>query len=486
MAGGAAHGHRQCGCQPAVFGQTRRVLLTLTTTHRPATDLGFLLHKNPARAQSLDTSQGTAHVLYPQADEDRCTVALLLEVDPVALARGGTVLAQYVNDRPYAASSMLAVALGKAFGTARQGRCKERPDLVSQAIALEVHLPSLACSGGARLAERVFAPLGWQVQATEIDLDQTRPDWGRSRYLDVRLRGTLRLADALNQLYVALPVLDDAKHYWVGIEEIDKLLRAGRGWLAEHPERELIAHRYLARRRHYAREAMARLAESEGVEPEELDNAPDGPCGEAPDLDRTALAQQRQEAVLAALAGSGARRVVDLGCGDGALLPALLDQHAEVLGVDVSHRSLEFAARRLGLDRMPERQRARIGLHQSALTYLDDRLVGFDAGVLMEVIEHVDLDRLPALESAVWGHARPLTLLVTTPNAEYNTRYPGLSGGQLRHRDHRFEWTRAQFADWCQRMASTYGYRVEHRPVGDIDPVHGCSSQFAVFTRQQA
>jgi 3' terminal RNA ribose 2'-O-methyltransferase Hen1 len=481
------------------------VLVTLSTTHVPATDLGFLLHKNPERAQQVDVSTGTAHVFYPEANEHRCTAALLLEVDPIGLVRTaraggaeGAALAQYVNDRPYAASSLLAVALGKVFSSARRGVSKERPELVDVALPLEVHVPALSCRGGPEMAHRYFAPLGWEVEATAVPLDETLPEWGDSRYVDVRLTGELRLADALNHLYVALPVLDDAKHYWIGNDEIEKLLRAGSGWLATHPERDLITRRYLGHRTALTRRAIERLAEVDDAEVEALDDATapalaaaGGP--QTTDADETAdrpvpLALQRHGAVLAALRSAGAQRVIDLGCGAGALLPALLAERAftEILGVDVSARALEIAARRLRLDRLPERQRARINLLQSGLTYTDARLRGYDAAVLMEVIEHLDLDRLPALEHAVFGAATPTTVVVTTPNVEYNVRFDNLPAGTFRHRDHRFEWTRQEFADWASVIADRYGYGARLLGVGDEDPDVGTPSQMAVFTRGAA
>jgi 3' terminal RNA ribose 2'-O-methyltransferase Hen1 len=465
------------------------VLLTLSTTHVPATDLGFLLHKNPGRAQTVEVSTGTAHVFYPEADDTRCTAALLLEVDPVALvrrARGseGSGLGQYVNDRPYAASSMLAVALGKVFASARRGVSKERPDLVGTAIPLEVHVPALSCSGGPAMARRFFAPLGWQVDATPIALDDAFPEWGDSRYLDLRLTGTLTVADAVNHLYVGLPVLDDGKHYWVGTDEIDKLLRAGEGWLGTHPDRQLITQRYLAHQGSFTRAALARLAEVDDVEPEALEDPPAAADDATPDRP-VPLARQRHTAVLTALREAGATRVVDLGCGSGALLPALLAERSfsEVVGVDVSHRALEDAARRLHLDRMPERQRARLTLLQGALTYTDARLRGYDAAVLMEVVEHVDPERLPALEHAVFAAAAPGTVVVTTPNAEHNVRYEALAAGAFRHRDHRFEWTRAEFADWAGAVAARHGYAVSVGGVGGDDPEVGPPTQLAVFTR---
>jgi len=462
------------------------VLLTITTTRAPATDLGYLLHKHPDRLQSFAVSAGEAHVFYPEATPERCTAALLLEVDPVALVRGpagkstknsDTALAQYVNDRPYAASSMLAVAIKEAFRTALTGRCDARPDLAAARIPLTIRVPALRCRGGARLADSVFAPLGWSVDARSQPLQPA--EWGDSAYLDLRLTGEFRLADVLNHLYVLLPVLDDAKHYWVSTEEVDKLIRAGGDWLAGHPEKELITRRYLSHQHKLTRSALARLAEADDTEPEELDNAVD----EAGSEEHKPLAVQRREAILAVLREIGARRVGDLGCGAGALTRDLLaDKQIEhVTAVDVSARALQLAARQLKLDQMPDNKRERLTIFQSSLTYRDDRLAGLDAAVLMEVIEHVDPEWLPALERAVFGFAKPATILVTTPNAEYNPHFATLEPGALRHRDHRFEWTRAEFGAWAKNAARNHGYQVRFLPVGPEHPDAGPPTQLAVF-----
>ncbi|MGR3934053.1 3' terminal RNA ribose 2'-O-methyltransferase Hen1 [Streptomyces sp. BRA346] len=509
------------------------MFLTISTTgtiERPATDLGFLLHKHPDKAQRFSTSHGTAHVLYPEADAERCTAALLLEVDPVALVRRGrgkgrggapdSALAQYVNDRPYAASSLLAVALSTVFSSALRGHCKARPELPERPLPLRIAVPALPARGGAALVERLFAPLGWAVTAEPVPLDERFPQWGDSRYVRLVLEGELRLADALRHLYVLLPVLDDAKHYWVAPDEVDKLLRSGEGWLEHHPEQRLITNRYLARRWSLTRSALerlelARLAETDDAEVEEIDNAveelavecaeQEGQTEQAGQTEPTEqgereevepegestprpvpLAVRRREAILDALRAAGASRVLDLGCGQGQLLGELLKdaRFTEIVGVDVSIRALNEAARRLRLDRMPERQSTRLKLTQGSLAYTDSRLTGYDAAVLSEVIEHVDPPRLPALEYAVFGAARPTVVVVTTPNVEYNVRWESLPAGQVRHPDHRFEWTREQFRDWARAVAERHGYVVEFRPVGPEDPEVGAPTQLALFRQE--
>jgi 3' terminal RNA ribose 2'-O-methyltransferase Hen1 len=480
------------------------VLLTISTTRHPATDLGYLLHKHPDRVQEFAQSIGQAWVFYPEATDERCTAALLLDVDPIRLVRSRDrtapdfSLGQYVNDRPYAASSLLAVAMADVFRTARTGRCDARPELAAGPLPLELTLPALRCRGGAELAHRLFGPLGWQVEAETVPLDEEFPEWGESRYVRLTLRGEVRLAEALNHLYVLLPVLDDAKHYWMASDEVDKLIRAGEGWLAAHPDRTLIARRYLGRRATLTRTALAQLAElgddtEESLEPpvEEEPAAEEAPVTEAPATEaavtqapkRTPLNSARREAVVGVLEELGARSVLDLGCGSGQLVGALLarPQFGRIGATDVSAHALAMAARKLRLDRMPDAKRARLSLFQSSLTYRDARFAGYDAAVLMEVIEHVDPPRLAALERVVFGDARPGHVIVTTPNSEYNVNYEFLTG--LRHPDHRFEWTRAEFHAWAGDVCAQYGYRVEFRPVGDDDPALGPATQMGVFHR---
>ncbi|MYR85442.1 3' terminal RNA ribose 2'-O-methyltransferase Hen1, partial [Streptomyces sp. SID685] len=329
---------------------------------------------------------------------------------------------------------------------------------------------------------------GWRVDAEPVPLDTEFPQWGDSRYVRLVLASeTLTLAEALRHLYVLLPVLDDAKHYWVSADEVDKLLRAGEGWLPGHPEQQLITSRYLSRRWSLTRQArealeLVRLAEADDSEVEEIDNA----VGEETEAEEkpTPLAVRRRAAIVGALRAAGAARVLDLGCGQGQLVQELLKdiRFTEIVGVDVSVRALTIAARRLKLDRMGERQASRVQLMQGSLAYTDKRLKGYDAAVLSEVIEHLDLPRLPALEYAVFGHARPRTVVVTTPNVEYNVRWETLPAGHVRHGDHRFEWTRAEFRAWATDVAERHGYDVEFAPVGPDDPEVGPPTQLALFT----
>jgi 3' terminal RNA ribose 2'-O-methyltransferase Hen1 len=461
------------------------MLLTITTTHSPATDLGYLLHKNPASFQTAKLPFGQAHVFFTEASDDRCTAAVILDVDPVALVRRSDAgsLRQYVNDRPYVASSLLSVALARLFGTAMGGRSKERPELAASEIPLEVRIPVIAARGEDGLLERLFGPLGYEVEATRLPLDETFPSWGESDYFSVRLQRKCRLSELLSHVYVLIPVLDDEKHYWVGDDEVGKLLRRGEEWLPAHPERELIVTRYLKRQRSLTQDALARLAEEDQLDPD-ADEARHAQEEELVE-ERIGLNRQRLETVLSTLKELGARRVLDLGCGEGRLLRLLIDDRSfeEIVGVDVSQRVLQIAARRLQLDRLPLNRQGRITLFQSSLIYRDRRLAGYDAAALIEVIEHLDPFRLEAFERVVFEQAKPGAVVVTTPNAEYNVLFETLPAVEFRHADHRFEWRRDQFAGWAEAVAARHGYSVSFDGIGPADPTLGTPAQMAVFTR---
>jgi len=463
------------------------VLLTLTTTQSPATDLGYLLGKNPARTQSFDLTFGRAHVYYPEATAERCTAALLLDVDPVALVRRGTkdegfALSQYTNDRPYVASSFMSVAIGRVFGQALQGKSRDRQALADQDLPLEARIAAVPIRGGEAFVRALFEPLGYEVSIERYELDADFPQWGQAGHATLALRGRVRLCSLLRHLTVLIPVLDDKKHYWVGDAEIEKLLARGEGWLSEHPERDIITERYLKHQRSLTRSALRRLSEGhDDPEFRDVRRQREEEQLEAP----LTLNEQRMEAVLGALRRNGVRRVVDVGCGEGKLLRKMVRDKAfeQILGMDVSFMALERAKARLHLAEASERQKARVQLIQGSLTYRDARLSGFDGACAVEVIEHIDASRLEAFEQALFAAARPGCVVVTTPNVEYNTRFESLPEGKLRHRDHRFEWTRAEFEAWAQGVAQRHGYEVEFEPIGPLDAEVGAPTQMGVFSR---
>ncbi len=452
------------------------MLLTITTTYKPATDLGYLLHKHPRRAQPFDLSFGRAHVFYPEAAEERCTAALLLDLDAVGLKRRRKALPDYVTDRPYVASSFTSVAIARVFGTALKGRCAARPQLVTRPIPLRAEICVLPCRGGDQLLCDLFQPLGYAVTARSHRLDEKFPEWGDSPYYTVALEANIPLKDLLTHLYVLIPVLDDDKHYFVSQSEIDTLMRRGKGWLSSHPKRDLIVDRYLKHQHTLTREAF-RLMDDLPIDLVVKDN-------ELVVENNLRLNRQRCDAALQALEISRAQSVLDLGCGEGRFTQILVDhpQFTKILGMDISHRALRGAKKRL--DRLPRTQRARIEFIHGSLFYRDLRLDGYDAAVLLEVIEHLAPARLPVFERVVFEYARPNTVIVTTPNADFNIRWTSLPAGQFRHPDHRFEWSREQFQNWARGVAEKFKYSVAFKSIGPVDPEVGPPTQMAVFTEK--
>lgn len=441
----------------------------------PATDVGYLLHKHPDRVQRFPTSQGVATVFYPIADDDRCRIAMHVDGTGIRPTRdSGT--SRYVTAAPYEASTRMVVALGKVFGDALAGRCHQRPELVDRTWDLTIRAAAVPCAGGpdnlsgpdnpratdTLSAEDLFEPLGWTVEMTREAL--VPAEWGSSDHGVLTVRGSFRVVDALRHLAVLVPVLARDKHYFVDDAEIEKLVRLGDSWLPAHPHAAAITRAYLKNLPGLAERAIIMVSGA------------DAPAAGVTDT-RKRLSHNRTEEVVGLLSASGARSVLDVGCGEGRLLAELAARTPipRLAGVDVSADALHRAARRLELVRQVE-------LWQSSLMYADPRCSGYDAVVLMEVIEHIDRGRLPVAMASVFDDMAPATVVVTTPNREFNARY-GLAAGKLRHPDHRFEFDRTEFADWCAAVSSEFAYTHVRGGIGDRDVEAGSPTQYAVFTR---
>ena len=464
------------------------MLLTITYTGQNTTDLGYLLYKNPYRPQMVELSYGRAYVFYPEISDERTTVALLLDIDPIDLARGkvGSTsggLFDYVNDRPYVSSSFLSTAISKVFGTAMTGRADAHQALSDSPLDLMATVTMLPCRGEQEKLKSVFEPLGYEVGYETFISDENFPGWGESKYVNLTINGKIRLRDLLKHLYVLIPVFDRQKHYCVGADEVEKLLRIGEDWLPNHPEKEYITGRYLNRRRSLVNMAFERLVAANAVDGEVLSAEPNE-AEENPDK-KLNLNTQRLGSVVAALKSHGAKRVIDIGCGEGNLMNLLVKerQFTHITGVDVSHEALERAADKLKLERAGDAMCERIQLIQGLLTYKDARFSDYDAACVIEVIEHLDIPRLAAFERVLFEFAKPPVVVLTTPNKEYNANYGFLYEEDLRHGDHRFEWTREEFRNWASQVADRYGYTVQFSEVGDADETHGAPTQMGVFTQ---
>ncbi len=462
--------------------QIEITLLAKEEAEYSARDLGFLLHKHPDHVHGKNTSAGDATIFYPEASQERTTAVLHLDVDPVGLVRGKNqqsdgLLAQYVNDRPYVANSFLSVAMGRSFAQTMAGKSKDRQDLADQPLDFEIRILPVALAGDRDLLSSLFEPLGYSILSPKTVDDH--------RVIDLRLAAKLRLADILNHLHVLIPVMDNFKHYFVAQEEIDKLLAKGEGWLADHPAKELITRRALKHRRSLANMALARLEESSVVDDDE----------ETPKLKPEEQLEKplrlhdiRLDSVADVLRQKNVKSVLDLGCGEGKLIARLIKERGidRIVGVDPSVRTLEAAHRKLRLHQAGDAMSERVSLQMGSLTYGDRRWKGFDAATLVEVIEHIEPHRLSALVMSLFADARPNMVVMTTPNREYNVLFETMKDNQLRHPDHRFEWTRAEFEGWANDVATDHGYTAAFAPLGPVDETHGGPSQMATFKLGEA
>ena len=489
------------------------MLLTITFKGKNTTDLGYLLYKNPYRPQMFELNHCNAYVFYPEATDERTTVALLLDIDPIDLARGkvgskGGGLFDYVNDRPYVSSSFMSTAIARVFGTAMTGRADDHQVLSDSKIDLTATIISLPCKDKHEKLNSIFEPLGYKVEyeplSYEVKYEQLTPDDAsvsdeasenneNSTYVNLTISGKVRLRDLLKHLYVLIPVFDRQKHYWVGSDEVEKLLRHGEEWLNDHPEKAFITGRYLNRRRSLINMTYAKLAEATAETADEVAETAETETADETANDNTQeKAEKRQNlnterigTVIALLKSRGVKRVIDIGCGEGQLLSHLMkeSQFTTITGVDVSHVALEKANRKLKLERAGDYVRERVQLFQGSLLYKDKRFEGYDAICIIEVIEHLDIPRLTAFERVIFEFAKPPLVVLTTPNREYNEKYEHLTESMLRHSDHRFEYTCAEFTDWGNKISEKYGYTAWTTGIGEADSDFGSPTQMCFFIR---
>ncbi|MCL2186405.1 MAG: 3' terminal RNA ribose 2'-O-methyltransferase Hen1 [Treponema sp.] len=466
------------------------MLLTITCTGENASAISFLLYKNPYRPQKFELGYGSAYVFYPELSDKKTAAALLLDINPVNLARGKegssnfvcapSGLFDYVNDRPYVSSSFMSVAISSVFRTAMSGRADEYQQLSDSLLNLEAVITMLPCRSDTAMLNRVFEPLGYEVKIDSFNSDDNFPDWGESKYVNLTIKGNVRLRDLLKHIYILIPVFDKQKHYWIGKDEVDKLLRNAGDWLTNHPEKTFITSRYLKRLNPLVNQAFEQLV---ACDTQKEDNQEEDKTPQEIKEKRLTLNAQRLGSVVAALKNCNARSVIDIGCGEGNLLRFLVreKQFENIAGADVSFLALERAAEKLKLSET-EYLKEKVNLFQSSLTYKDARFKGYDAVCIIEVIEHLDLSRLNAFERVLFEFTKPRFIILTTPNREYNVKYEYISEGKFRHNDHRFEWTREEFRSWAEKVSLKYGYTVKFSEIGEKDEVLGASTQMGVFT----
>lgn len=462
------------------------MLIAITVTGKDAKSLSYILGKHPDHVFIREFSAGNMTVSFPEYSDERATAALLIQVDTIGMVRGEWkgVSASYIDPRPYVSSSLTSVALKEAYRSSFTTKSKEPAvaAMMERELPISVEFSSLWCKIGEEGIRTLFEPLGYSVACRELPFASDWLEGERSALFNATLTGKQTIAALLNHLYVLLPVIGKGKHYFVEEAEVAKLLQHGAGWLENHPAKERIVSRYLVHRRSLIEEALEQLAGEESDDPAE-ENARESEFERPIRLQEERL--QTAMAVLKTL-DPPPLRIGDLGCGTGDFMRIIMDERmpAEVVGMDVSSRSIQIAEKKLRIATRPEWQRPKVSLLHGSLVYTDLRLKELDTLVLLEVIEHVDPPKLPIIEHNIFEYLKPCHVMISTPNKEYNPLFPNMEKDRFRHDDHRFEWTREEFRRWTSAIIEKYPYTVEIYPVGKQDEQAGPPTQMAVFRRK--
>ena len=497
--------------------------LTVKAAGPHAGMISHLLAKNPHNRYERNEKGARVRLIYSAFAEEKIEFTIFATPDPIDLVKGSPHsydITQYINDREFVVSSLFCSYIRPALGTALNGKPKaDYADWVEHVFPLEVTFGPVASNLPDAVIESLFTALGYEADIERGAAEYTFDLKSRSSVRNIRVSGQATLQQMLRQLFILMPVLDDYKHYYIGTEEIDKLQRYGEGWLQDHPQQELIIKRALrfapliADYRKLAgdnvQKAAVNLLDTNTTDTDANTLQQPGneqittgitasQQGEADTLSSSADVQEtavppirlnelRYQAIVDQVSSLPRRRsVVDFGAGEGKLSVRLagIEGVEQVYAVEPSAYAGLRALERFGkLER--EGQQIVPRLVTGSLFYRDDQWAGQDVIILCEVIEHINEHRLPQVMATLLDEYHPETLIMTTPNREYNAVYE-MEEQEIRHTDHRFEWTRAEWADHCQDWVSGRPYEVSLHGIGDISEIHGQPTQMAVFRRKGA
>ena len=455
--------------------------------------LSFLLSKNPQNRYDRIEKGHRVRFTYTVFSDSEVEAVIFVTPDPVELVKNSPdtyEITQYINDREFVVSSIFCAYIRSALGTALNGRPKEDYlDWAKHAFQLTISFGPVATDLPDAAIKQLFEPLGYQI---EIERGQAAYHFQlkeKSSARFINLQGTLTVQNALRHLFVLIPVLDNYRHYFIDEREIEKLERYGEGWLADHPLKDLIIKRTLRFRE---------LIDLVGVNLSQSDNPAQLANLVQSDADKEAITPEptlkpqpvvrlnelRYQRVIKLVENLPTREsIVDFGAGEGKLSVRLgfIPGVKEILAVEPTEKEQLRALKRFSEASHKEDFITPTPIWGS-LFYYDEQLRAKDVMILNEVIEHIAESRLPRVMGTIFGSYKPKVLIVTTPNLEYNTVYQ--MEEKVRHKDHRFEWTRAEFAEWTHTLAGNYPYKVQLEGIGEEVEGYGHPSQIAIFTRQ--
>ncbi|PYF06198.1 3' terminal RNA ribose 2'-O-methyltransferase Hen1 [Ureibacillus chungkukjangi] len=445
--------------------------LTIRGTGQDIQVISYLLAKNPNNLYERRVSGHLVRMFFSQFSEEEVEVTFFVTPDPIELSRNNSKvydITSYINDREFVVSSIFCTFLRTALGTALNGKpVEEYEPWVNHPFPLEFSFGPVASQLTDQDIQSLFQPLGYAVEITYGEADYNMDFKSKSSARFITLKGSTTLQMGLRQLFVLIPVLDNYKHYYIDEQEVEKIVRYGEGWLDKHPKREFILRQALRFKEVYGQfENQHTKKENESSPKLRLNDLRyDKIVGKVNQLKRK-------------------ETVVDLGSGEGKLSEKLgfIDGVKEILAVEPSESATLKALKRFekaAQDKNFVKPRQIFG----SLFYYDERLKGKDVLILCEVIEHIDEYRLPKIIQTILQDYRPRTLIITTPNQEYNEVY-GM-GGDYRHPDHRFEWTREEFQTWCKTQNENHEYNIAFDGIGEEHELHGYPTQMCLFTRKE-
>lgn len=455
--------------------------LAIKATGEGAKMLSFLLSKNPQNLYDRMEKGYRVRLTYTVFSDSEVEALIFVTPDPVELVKNSPdtyEITQYINDREFVVSSIFCSNTRSALGTALNGRPKEEYlDWAKHAFQLTIGFGPVATDLPDAAIKNLFEPLGYQTEIERGRADYNFQFKERSSARFINLQSKVTLQNALQHLFVLIPVLDDYRHYFIDEREIEKLERYGEGWLADHPLKELIIKRTL-RFRELIDQMVLNSHQTELINEAVT---PEPNISSQPVVRLNKLRYQRLVKIIEDLAAR--ESIVDFGAGEGKLSVRLgfIPGVKEILAVEPTEKEQLRALKRFSEASRKDDFIAPTPVWGS-LFYYDEQLCGKDVMILSEVIEHIDESRLPRVMDTILGSYKPQVLLITTPNAEYNPVYQMEEG--IRHKDHRFEWSRAEFAEWTYCLARNYAYEVQIDGIGEEAEGYGHPSQLAILTRQ--
>ncbi|WP_310831561.1 3' terminal RNA ribose 2'-O-methyltransferase Hen1 [Paenibacillus pedocola] len=472
--------------------------LIIRATGTGAGMLSHLLAKNPNNLYDRTEKEARVRIVFTVSSEEETEAVIYVTPDPIELVKGDSSahndITQYINDREFVTSSLFCSYIRPALGTALNGKPKEAyMPWVGKPLKLELTFGPVASNLPDRTLEELFTALGYEVQLERGDAEYSFALKTRSSARYIKLAGEQTLQTALQQLFVLIPALDDYKHYYISDDEVDKIRRYGAGWLEEHPQRSLILKRTLrfagAIKQYEAMAAKEKRSTAENsVDSEDVPAAVtvsgESAVTEMQEEPKIRLNDLRYAAIAAAVEELYAKAtIVDFGSGEGKLSAKL----SSVPGVrEIKAVEPSAASQLRAMDRFAKlADKPGIIVPDpvtGSLFYFDESLRGKDVMILCEVIEHIDEYRLARVMENIFAEYAPKTLIVTTPNKDYNAVYE-MEQEELRHGDHRFEWGRKAFSVWCARWTETFDYTAELTGIGEGSVEFGYPTQMAIFTK---